>query len=83
MDDSENINKNIDKCLFCLELMEEEQKIVNPKYCECKIKLHLSCLTQIENTDLLCSICRIKTNKQGKFRIIQLHMMFKPNRIKI
>ncbi len=55
-----------DKCLFCLDtLISEPEKltnITNPKYCNCKIYLHLECLKLIESIGMLCPICRIKTN---------------------
>lgn len=74
MDDSDDSNIELDKCLFCLEPIKDEQ-VVNPKYCSCKIKLHGNCLTQIENNGLLCPICRKKPDNSEDFRIIRLYMI--------
>lgn len=59
----------LDKCLFCLD--EIRDKFNNPKYCECKIKLHSECLQQIVSTGLLCPICRIKSSDIINYNIGQ------------
>ena len=66
---------DIDKCLFCLESIKKEQ-VVNPKYCSCKIKLHDNCLSEMENSGLLCPICRKKANNTIEFQIIRLYMIY-------
>jgi hypothetical protein len=48
-----------DNCLICLDLIKN-QNYTFPKHCNCKVKLHLECLNQIEKYKLLCPICRIK-----------------------
>ena len=71
-----DLNNEIDNCLLCLELIEYNQKIVNPKYCKCKIKLHINCLTQIENSGLLCPICRKKPNNQDDNIIVYPYSIY-------
>ncbi len=75
MNDHDNIDKilikpnktNIsdilnDKCLFCFDQLSNIENIINPKYCNCKVYLHLECLSLIEKTGMLCPICRININ---------------------
>lgn len=47
-----------DKCLLCLEELSEPLK--RPTMCSCNVYLHKNCLEQIQNTGLLCPICRMK-----------------------
>ena len=49
-----------DKCLVCLDSINNNL-FTYPKHCNCKVKLHLECLNQIEKNKLLCPICRIKS----------------------
>ena len=44
-------------CSICL---EDDEKLINPKHCSCKIYLHEKCLHLIETKGMLCPICRIK-----------------------
>lgn len=67
-----NDSEQIDKCLFCLE--EIKDSWVNPKYCECKVKLHSECLSQIEGSGLFCPICRKKATDR-EMQILRLHIL--------
>jgi hypothetical protein len=67
-----NNSEEIDNCLFCLE--EIVENYTNPKYCKCKIKLHLECLTQIEKNGLLCPICRMKVSN-NEVSLLRLHLI--------
>jgi len=49
-------------CLICL---EDDQNLITPKHCSCKVYLHQKCLFMIESYNLLCPICRIKNNKSN------------------
>ena len=44
-------------CSICL---EDDNCLINPKHCSCKILLHKNCLELIESKGMLCPICRIK-----------------------
>ncbi len=44
-------------CSICL---EDDNGLINPKHCSCKILLHPNCLELIESKGMLCPICRIK-----------------------
>jgi hypothetical protein len=56
-------------CLLCLDEINTDTKtdttngnIIMTKYCNCKINIHPNCYDQIiNNTELLCPICRIKS----------------------
>ena len=56
-------------CLLCLDEINTDTKtdttngnIIMTKYCNCKINIHPNCYNQIiNNTKLLCPICRIKS----------------------
>ena len=48
-------------CLICLDTIDIKDMILPPN-CNCKIKLHLSCLELIKQNNMLCQICRIKIN---------------------
>jgi hypothetical protein len=50
---------NYDICLICLDNIDNKDKIMTN--CNCKIKLHISCLELIKQHNMLCPICRIKT----------------------
>ncbi len=52
-----------DKCLFCFDQLSNIENIITPKYCNCKVYLHLECLSLIEKTGMLCPICRINISK--------------------
>jgi hypothetical protein len=49
-----------DICLICLDNIDNKDKII-PTNCNCKVKLHISCLELIKQNNMLCPICRIKT----------------------
>lgn len=49
-----------DTCLLCLEDLILTEKLVKPSQCNCQVILHHNCIQLIENTGLLCPICRIK-----------------------
>lgn len=49
-------------CSICL---EDDEKLINPKHCSCKIYLHEKCLHLIETKGMLCPICRIKNLSIG------------------
>ena len=59
---------NNELCLFCLEDMNCTEILGKPSHCACKVLLHQSCMRLIEDTGLLCPICRIK--KSPNIRII-------------
>jgi len=52
------------QCLLCLEDLTSNNILSNPSHCKCGISLHLDCLKQIENSGLLCPICRIKKSQK-------------------
>jgi len=54
----------MDQCLLCLEEINYTDKLSHPAHCKCKVSLHLDCLKQIEQTGLLCPICRIKKSQK-------------------
>ena len=51
---------NNDTCLICLDTIDIKDMIL-PHNCNCKVKLHLSCLELIKQYNMLCPICRIKS----------------------
>jgi hypothetical protein len=53
-----------DICLICLDNIDINDIII-PSDCNCKVKLHLSCLELIKKHNMLCPICRIKTNNNN------------------
>jgi len=54
----------MDQCLLCLEEIKCTDNLSCPTHCKCKVSLHLDCLKQIEQTGLLCLICRIKKSQR-------------------
>ena len=48
-------------CCICL---SDDNYLIHPKNCECKVFLHNICLNICEKYGLLCPICRIKTNEE-------------------
>lgn len=61
-------NLDIDKCLLCLEYMTDN--IGYPNFCNCKIKIHIKCVKEIENNGLLCPICRKKPATTDKLSFL-------------
>jgi len=55
---------NNELCLLCLDNMHLTELLTKPSHCECKIVLHQNCMQLIENTGLLCPICRIKKSQK-------------------
>jgi len=55
---------NNELCLLCLNNMYLTETLTKPSHCECKIVLHQNCMQLIENTGLLCPICRIKKSQK-------------------
>ena len=47
-------------CLFCLEDLNFTEILKKPSQCNCNVILHQNCLKLIENTGLMCPICRIR-----------------------
>jgi hypothetical protein len=54
---------NQELCLFCLEDINFTEILTKPSHCNCKVVLHQNCMQLIENTGLLCPICRIKKSQ--------------------
>lgn len=52
------MNKEV--CLFCFEDINFTETLRKPSQCSCKVLLHQNCMQLIENTGLMCPICRIK-----------------------
>jgi hypothetical protein len=50
-----------DICVICLDDIEIKDIII-PSNCNCKVKIHLLCLELIKKNNMLCPICRIKSN---------------------
>ena len=44
-------------CLICL---EDDNNLIHPNKCTCKVFLHESCLKLCQNKGINCPICRIK-----------------------
>lgn len=44
-------------CIVCL---EEDNNLIKPKFCSCKIFLHEQCLKKCYEYKIYCPICRIK-----------------------
>jgi hypothetical protein len=51
-------------CLICL---DDDNNLINPKHCSCKVYLHQKCLFMIGSYGLLCPICRIKTSNKPTY----------------
>ena len=63
-------------CLICL---DDDNNLINPKHCLCKVYLHQKCLFMIGSYGLLCPICRIKTSNKPTYilpHIFNNHMSF-------
>ena len=52
------MNNEINTCSICL---CDDNNLIHPKDCTCKIFLHHDCLVLCEKYGLACPICRIKT----------------------
>ena len=45
-------------CAICMS--SSKKNLIEPVYCDCKIKFHEECLIRCYKEGLLCPICRIK-----------------------
>jgi hypothetical protein len=55
----------MDTCCICF---DDDENLITPKHCSCKIKLHEKCLTLLKDNGMLCPICKNKENKYPVLR---------------
>lgn len=70
----------METCIICF---EDDNELINPKNCSCKVFLHEECLKKCETTGLLCPICRkqkktltIITNEFNNFELNPIQMNY-------
>jgi hypothetical protein len=46
----------METCCICF---DDDENLITPKHCSCKIKLHEKCLILLKDNGMLCPICKV------------------------
>lgn len=65
-------------CIICLEEKNDEnEKLIYPEKCNCKIKIHKECMEKMKNhLGINCPICRQKNDRSNSITIISERTTF-------